>query len=291
MAFTIANWACVSTSLNQGQETVVPFGGSATVLNAPNFFVYGSPLDTVATISGANYFLAEFASLCVGDIIMGKGSDASFAVQVTAVSSTSVTVASMGLTTSIGTANLVDNSVNYAKMQQNVANSLVANPTGSTANNQAVTLGNTLGFSGTTLRVNPTVLQYAAVAVTAAEFNGMYAAPKLLVAAAGANTLIVLDKLELLMTYNSAAYAAGGVVAVQYDATANGAGVIASSTRVAADFQAAASTGFGFNMGVVAQTFTTCVNKGLYLSNITGAFTTGNSAMVAHVWYKVIPTV
>lgn len=140
-------------------------------------------------------------------------------------------------------------------------------------------------------QVNANLIQYTTVAITAANFNGMYAAPKLLVAAAGADTLLVLDKVQLLMTYNSAAYAAGGVAAVQYDSTANGAGVIASSTLAAATFQPTASTGWNFNAGVVAETFSTCVNKGLYLSNITGAFTTGDSDMVAHVWYKEIPTV
>jgi len=134
-------------------------------------------------------------------------------------------------------------------------------------------------------------LNYTTVAITAAEFNGMYAAPKLLVAAPGANKLLVIDKVDLLMTYVSANYAAGGVAAVQYDSTANGAGVIASTTLAAATFQAAASTGFMFNTGVVAQTFTTCVNKGFYLSNITGAFTTGDSTFVAHIWYKIISTV
>ncbi len=145
--------------------------------------------------------------------------------------------------------------------------------------------------SRTNLDLGPDVINYATVAITAAQFNGMYAAPKLLVAAPGANKLLVLDKMQLLMTYNSAAYAAGGVAAVQYDSTANGAGVIASTTLAAATFQATASTGWNFNAGVVAETFTTCVNKGLYLSNITGAFTTGDSNMVAHIWYKVIPTV
>ena len=133
--------------------------------------------------------------------------------------------------------------------------------------------------------------QYLAVAITAAQFNGMYAAPKLLVGAPAANQLLVLDQMQLLMTYNSAAYAAGGVVAVQYDSTVNGAGVIASTTMAAAAFQATASTGWNFNPGVVPETFSTCVAKGLYLSNVTGAFTTGNSAMVAHIWYRTIPTV
>ncbi len=126
------------------------------------------------------------------------------------------------------------------------------------------------------------------VAVSAAEFNGMYAAPKLLVPAPGANKLLVVDRAELVMTYNSAAYASGGAVAIQWDSTINGAGVIASTTVAAAAFQATASNTFSMNGGVVAAPFTTTVNKGLYLSNITGAFTTGNSPFVVKVHYHVV---
>ena len=197
MAFTIANWTCVSSSLSQGQEVVNVYGVGNTTLNAPNIFMYGSPNDTVATISASNYFLAQYASLSVGDWIMGFGTDASFALQVTAVSSTSVTTESTGLTTSIGTSNIDNNAVTYAKFQQVAADSLVGNPTGSLANAEGITLGNGLAFSGTTLIQPLTNLVYAAVPVTAAEFNGMYAAPKLIVAAPGANKLIVVDQVEL----------------------------------------------------------------------------------------------
>jgi hypothetical protein len=292
MAFTDANWACVSSSLNQGQLTVVPFGGSSTIENAPNIFMYGSPNDAVATIIASNYFLAQYASLSVGDWIMGFGTDASFAVQVTASSSTSVTVESTGITTSIGTANIVNHAVTYAKIQQASAYTLIGNPTSGTANVEEITLGNDLSFSGTTLQVASTILNYAAVTISSAEFAGMYATPKLLVAAPGANKLLVVDKLDLLMTFVSADYANGGVVAAQYDSTAHGAGVIASSTWAASSFFVGVSTGFPFaGASSVAQTFSTCVNKGLYLSNLTGAFDTGDSTFVAHVWYKIIPTV
>lgn len=291
MAFTIANWTCLSSSLNQGQETVVPFGGSSTVLNAPNNFVYGSPTDSVATISAANYFITKYAELKVGDWIFVNGTDGSTILIVLTSSSAGVTTQGFAASGSVNTANIVNNAVTFAKIQEVATHTLVGNPTGGTTEVSEVTLGNGLEFSSTTLRVPLTNLQYTTVAITAAQFNGMYAAPKLLVAAGGANTLLVLDKVELLMTYVSANYAAGGVAAVQYDSTANGAGVIASSTLAAATFQAAASTGFVFNGGVVAQTFSTCVNKGFYLSNITGAFTTGDSTFVAHIWYKVIPTV
>jgi hypothetical protein len=132
----------------------------------------------------------------------------------------------------------------------------------------------------------------AQVALTAAQFNGMYAAPVLLVAAPGANSMLVVDSIALVMTYGSAAFASGGVVAAQYDSTALGAGVIASSTEAAADYFATASTVFKLNPGAVLAPFTTCANKGLYLSNITGAFTTGTgSAFIVKVKYHVISTV
>lgn len=138
------------------------------------------------------------------------------------------------------------------------------------------------------------VLLYASVAITAAQFNGMYAAPKLLIAAPGANKLIVIDRAELIMTFVSAAYAAGGVVGFQYDSTVHGAGVAASNTEAAADFFAAASTTFPFN-GVAGNTvailpFTTTVNKGLYLSNLTQAFTTGDSTWVCKIHYRIVAT-
>lgn len=147
----------------------------------------------------------------------------------------------------------------------------------------------------TSAKTSPLLMQYASVAVTAAQFNGMYAAPKLILAAQGANTLIVLHRAVLAMTFVTAAFANGGVVGFQYDSTVHGAGVAASGTEAAADFFASASTSFSFN-GVAGNTvglapFTTSVNKGLYLSNLTGAFDTGDSTFVCHFWYTVIPTV
>ena len=294
MSYTNANWTCVSSSLNQGQETVTPFGGSPTVLNAPNIFMYGSPNDTVATISAANYFLPEYASLSVGDWILGFGTDASLALQVTAVSSTSVTTESTGMISSVGTGNIINNAVTYAKIQQASAHTLIGNPTGSTANVEEITLGNDLSFTGTTLQVSPTLLNYIEVTLTAAQWNAMYATPVELIAPHGANSLIVVDSMLLEMTFVSADYASGGVVAAQYDSTAHGAGVLATNSEAAADFFAAASTSFrfqgAFGNTVGALPFSTTVNKGLYLSNQTGAFTTGDSTWTARVWYKVVPT-
>jgi len=299
MAFTIANWTCISSSLNEGQVTVVPFGGSSTVLNAPNVFVYGSPNDALATIAASAYFLSMNAFLKVGDIIIVNGTDGSNMYIVATVSDTALTVSSFTVSGSVGTSNIQNNAVTYAKFQQVAASSLVGNATGSLANATGITLGNGLEFTASALDVPNTNLIYAAVAITAAQFNGMYAAPKLLVAAPGANKLIVLERAVLAMTFVAAAYAAGGVVAFQWDSTVHGAGQHASNTEAAADFFAAASSAFMFvgNSGNAATVdgglvpFAANVNKGLYLSNLTGAFTTGDSTWVAHLWYKIIPTV
>jgi len=271
MAFVLQNFARQSVGFNTGETTV-----DSVIYGAPAIYTYRSASDSVATIAAANYFAGGVYQLSLGDLIWIKGSDAAGMYVIDAInrSAGTVTVASAGITGAVGTANIDSSAVTAVKLASD-----------------AVTTAKILANNVTSAKVALNMLQYATVTFSAAQFNGMYAVPRELVAAGGANTLIVLDKLQLLMTYVSANYASGGVVAVQYDSTANGAGVIASSTLAAATFQAAASTGFNMNAGVVAETFSTCVNKGLFLSNVTGAFTTGDSTFVAHVWYKIVATV
>lgn len=279
MAFDIDYMGRVSSGANNQVQKVWIYNGTATGAN-----------DTVAEIAASAYFNSFMVNLTlglgplsVGDIIFVNGSDASGMYQVATVT-TNVTVSAYEPTGVVDTANIADLAVTTAKIDD------LAVTAGKLAADSVIT-AKIADDAVTSAKLSPLTVQYAAVAVTAAEFNGMYAAPKLLVAAAGANTLLVLDRVVLAMTYGAAAYAAGGVAHVQYDDTANGAGVIASTTLAAASFQDTASTVYSFNAGVVEYPFATCANQGLYLSNITGAFTTGDSPMVAHVWYKVIPTV
>ena len=277
MAFEIQRFVRQTNAYNAGQISTTFNPATPTILeNGPAMFSYASAGDAIATIGGANYFADVVYDLAVNDIIYCVGSDSSLIYQVATVDrdAQTVTVVSFTASGSVGTANITNLAVTTAKIDD-----------------LAVTTGKIADNAVTSAKLALPVLQYTTVAITAAQFNGMYAAPKLLVAAGGANTLIVLEEIVLAMTYVSANYAAGGVAAVQYDSTANGAGVIASTTLSAATFQAAASTAFNMNAGVVPLPFTTTVNKGLYLSNITGAFTTGDSTFVAHIWYRVIPTV
>jgi hypothetical protein len=577
MAFTIANWTCVSSSLNEGQETVTPFGGSPTVLNAPNIFFYGSPNDAVAAITTAGYFNSMVASLCVGDWIQGNGTDSSFSVRVAAITSGVVSVettvvdssiapytvsgnflispSTSGITAhagggqsgatplttplnsvkfvaspgdsvllppavagmevlvlnindvnaiqvfatgsdqinliagNVGISQLPDTSILYTSvvsgfwtssivsvnfptptllpsatgivahsgggqgsatplpafintvptvaangdsvllppsqvgLQVKVINTNATNymevfPNGTDTINlgaasagvpqlpestivyTCTTLGNwitsiissnypvptlfpysasltahsgggqssalplvsvinaitTVAADGDSVRLPPSLpglrvqvtnlnvlhsvqvygagtdtinlvatgtgvpllpdqtavytcatsgnwfsnyypvnqipVLIATVPLTAAQFNGMYAAPVQLVAAPGANLMIAVDKIVLQMTFGSADFASGGVVAAQYGATVHGAGTLATNGEAAADFFAAANTVFQFS-GVSGNTVgalptANVSNAGIFLSNLTGVFTTGDSTFVAKVYYKVV---
>ncbi len=287
MAFTIYNWSEVSVSLNQGLVSAAiatPSSDTTTLQGAMNLFSYYS-LDAVAVINAVDYFVPVVIDLELYDVIMVTGSDASEFLQVSAITKpddngngASVTTESFTPTGSVGTANLVDLSVTTAKIAD-----------------LAVTTGKIAANAVTSAKLDPLVLQYVAVPMTAAQFKAMYATPFVMIAAPGANKLIVVDRAVMAMTFVSADYAAGGVVGFQYDSTAHGAGAAATNTEAAADFFAAASTAFQFE-GVSGNTvaispFSTTVNKGLYLSNLTQAFTTGDSTWVVHIWYKIIPTV
>ncbi len=270
--------------------------GAVTAAKIADLSIENADISATAAIA-----FSKLATLASTNILVGSAGGVATSVTVTG----DVTIGNTGVT-AIAADVIVNADINsaaaisFSKLAALTSTNILVGSAGNVATSVAMSGDLTIGNTGVTAigankvlssMLSPLTLKYAAVAISAAEFNGMYAAPKLLVAAAGANTLLVLDKVDLLMTYVSANYANGGVAAVQYDSTANGAGVIASTTLAAATFQAAASTGFMFNTGVVAQTFSTCVNKGLYLSNITGAFDTGDSTFIAHVWYKVIPTV
>jgi len=318
MAFNIYRFTRVSLAMNTGVQTVVLNPSTSSIsVNGPAVFTYASADDTVATISDANYFNAEAAiyDLEVGDLILTVGSTSSTILQVSAKSLTAspktISTVSFTVSGSVDTANIVDGAVtnvkinaaaavDFSKLATLVSTNILVGSAAGVATSRAVTGDVTIGNTGVTAigtskvlsaMVSPLVVKYVAVPITDVAFKAMYVTPIPLVAAGGANTLIVVDKIELLMTYGSAAYASGGVAHAQYADTTFGAGVIASTTLAAAVFQPTVSTGFVFNGGVVAQTFSTCVNLGLFLSNVTGAFTTGDSAMVAHVWYKIIPTV
>ncbi|MCX6822222.1 MAG: hypothetical protein NTW30_05610 [Candidatus Aenigmarchaeota archaeon] len=135
----------------------------------------------------------------------------------------------------------------------------------------------------------PLVLQTTQVSLTAAQINGMYATPVVVVPAI-ANKYIYVASVNFDLTGTATQFANGGVVNVQYAATANGAG-----TKVHADIAATVVTGatalvhsFRIPLVLSAVADATLKGIGLYISNQTGAFDTGTGTAVVTVRYYVI---
>jgi len=131
--------------------------------------------------------------------------------------------------------------------------------------------------------------QVKQVALTAAQINGMYAAPvEVVPAVAGKN--IVVDSVEFDLTGTATQFAGGGVVNVQYKNTVNGAG-----TTVHADIAATVVTGATGRVitnrvpkDISATPTADITGVGLYISNKSAAFTTGTGTAVVTVRYHLI---
>ena len=286
MSFQIYNWSEVSSSLNQGLVTAdiaTPTSDTSTKQGSMNIFSYFSATDTVADMEASNYFNqadpnSVIFSVQSQDIVFVTGTDSSTLLQFETVTlpsdgnSGTITTQSFTPAGSVGTSNIQNLAVTAAKIANNtITAAQVAN--------------NAFGFG----QLSNTVAQVATVALTAAQFNGMYATPVLLLAAQGVGTLILVDKVEFDVAFVSAQYAAGGVVAAQYGNTSHGAGPAATATIAAASFTGiAASSQLTTGSAQVLAANTACLDAAIYLSNATQAFTTGDSTFNVYIYYKVL---
>ena len=128
------------------------------------------------------------------------------------------------------------------------------------------------------------------VTLSTANITGMYATPVSLLPAPGTSRIIRVVSIVGKVVFNSAAFASGGVFIVQYDSTANGAGVnAASGTIAAAIINGSANQIFTLNgAALTGAAATGFLNKALYASNQTGAFTTGDGSVVLTITYQVV---
>ena len=143
------------------------------------------------------------------------------------------------------------------------------------------------GLSSASL--NPNTIQYQKSTVTAAQFKAMYATPLLVLAAPAAGSAYVVEAMVLAMTFVTTAYAAGGNVALEYGSGAHLANETATALITAATVDAWAASSAIKAGGVMASTASTnVVATGLYLSNDTTAFTTGDGTFDVHLWYHTV---
>jgi hypothetical protein len=267
MTFALQNWSRQSAASNCGQDSQ-GFGG-------PAIFSYRSGTDAVAVIAAADYFAPAVFELSVKDIIFIRGSDAFAAYEVDTLDreAGTITLASIGLTNAIGTANIVDGAITTVKLADD-----------------AVTTVKILDENVTSDKLELALVKHARVTMTAAEWNGMYVAPFELVADPTATEMVILHGIKIDEDYGGTVFANGGAIHVQYDSTTLGAGPKATDTFAAATFIGfVADTHFGLTPVQTGLADATTIGKGLYLSNATGAFTGGaGSAFIVDVWYSVV---
>lgn len=250
--------------------------------------------DNLAAITTAGYLLAQEDNIAAvnsgpfdwaeSDYVLcyyNNGTLWGFFTYIPATGSLAAAATSPGfLSSTLTSANIfVGNGANLATGVAMSGDATMANTGAITIANNAVTFA----------KLAETVAKSVTVALTDTQIKGMYAAPVQLVAAPGAGKLILVDRVVLSVTFVAAQYAAGGVITAQYDSTINGAGSAASGTIAAATLNGiAASTQLSVNGASVIAANTACINKGIYLSNQTAAFTTGDSTVSATVYYKII---
>lgn len=133
-------------------------------------------------------------------------------------------------------------------------------------------------------------LQHKTVSLTAANLIAMYATPVVLIAAPGAGKSIVVQRAAFTITRTATAFGNGGAAIIQYDSTTHGGGTQAlDSTLASTVITGAAGTSVSFRNGAVVSDAASTVtqNKGLYISNATGAFDTGTGTASVELWYYV----
>lgn len=129
---------------------------------------------------------------------------------------------------------------------------------------------------------------FATGTLSNANITGMYAAPVEILAAQGAGKGIMVHRFFLQQEFNSAAFTGGGAVILQYNNTANGAGTQASDTFSDTIFSSGANTGQMQVGQLPISAATVYDNIGIYISNQTAAFATGDGTAIYRIWYSII---
>ena len=126
--------------------------------------------------------------------------------------------------------------------------------------------------------------------ISSSEIEAMYDTPLLIVPNYGLLSVVLVQNAWVEFDYGGTQYTGGGATGLQYGDTAAKAGLAASTTIAGATIDAyTANEGFlltGEATGPLAE----MVNLGIYLSNDTAPFATGDSTMNLNIVYRVVNT-
>ncbi len=130
------------------------------------------------------------------------------------------------------------------------------------------------------------------VVLSSANIKAMYATPVLLIPAQGAHTIIAVHDVFLELVYVAPTYAPGdpnGSVFIQYGNTPHAAGPLASVVNSIVN-NTASRTSVGLAQSIIASP-ATYINTGIYISNQSAAYITGNGTINCTLFYSIINTI
>lgn len=296
MAFQIENFRQVDV-VSTNQDLNLRPGN----LNTPQLFVYISSGDNMAAITANNYFAdvanvlvanLPFYNIRVGDLIYVKASDDNAWVEVTALSP--------NVTTAIYN-NLADGSIYNVDVNAAAAiafSKMEAMATGEVlfGNAGVPTVGALTGDASISnagaLTIDLNFERTATITLSSANVLAMYATPVQIIAAGGANTAHLVSRVVYEVDYGGTQFANGGAFGLQYGNTANLGGKAASATTAAAVLNGYTADSMVSAAGALATGASSAVvNQGIFISNDTAAFITGDSTVYVHVTYSTVTTV
>ncbi len=144
----------------------------------------------------------------------------------------------------------------------------------------------TVNFNFTALSVT----SFATLVVSPTMLEAAYATPQLMIPAQGANTVIVLTNIFDEFVWNTTQYTGGGALGLQYGNTAHLGGTAASSTIAGATIDGFTADNFFTLTPEATGVSSTMTNMGIYLSNGTAAFATGDGYLSFSLTYQVVNT-
>lgn len=125
--------------------------------------------------------------------------------------------------------------------------------------------------------------------LTAAQIIAMYTTPVVVVPAVTGKAILI-DSVEFVLTGTATQFTGGGVVGVQYDDTANGAGTLTHADIAASVVTGATGKIYTYRIPVVQSSIATAsINGiGLYISNKTAVFAAGTGTAKVKVRYHLV---
>jgi hypothetical protein len=131
------------------------------------------------------------------------------------------------------------------------------------------------------------LVQHSQITLSSAQILAMYVTPVQLIPAPATGLSIVVDRWRLRMIASATAYASGGAVNIQYGNTGSGGGTALGGTAAAALVTTATPGTVDSQISLGASTQTLTQASGVFITNATGAFTTGTGTAVIDIWFAI----